>query len=859
MGDGATGIEPGWAVRRLVDWAKDQDLWVRRLVAGVLDHQGVLPSETLDSVYSTLLIEKELAEGELPAEISMELAAGERAEGQPLRLDRLTGVEGVNALAGGQEISFNQRLTILFGENAAGKSGYVRILKCLASVRSKEKVLPDVRKGIGATPPKARIRYTLGEETAEIEWAGQEGVIPFTRMSVFDTRAVAFHVDEALNYLYTPRDLALFDALYVAIEGTRDRLDRDRQERVPHANPFLDHFSRGTSIYPKAEALGAHTELRELEALATVPEEQANEREPLQLKVRALREGDSAARLQVAHGDRDLYAKLGNVAQVIAGFSSEDYNARTGAERAASDRFVNATERVFAGSGIPGVLGEAWTAFIQAGEEYLRDLGADLYPGADDRCIYCRQPLEVAASELVRKYRDYCNNELRRNVDEAKVAVATIAGPVIDLDLRDVDLQISQRLKMIAGDAPPVLTKASELIASAGALQESLRHGGEVVAVAVFELAREVAVEAASQVARAADLVGSLTTEAAERDRLLNEAARTLAELGARLKLRELLPEIKRHVARAKWAARADQILGRFQSLLRSLTMTAKTASEELLNRDFERLFAEELKALRAPDVKLEFPGREGQIQRRKTFVAGYALSAVLSEGEQKVVALADFLAEAGLPKIPSPVVFDDPVNSLDYKRLRYMVERIATLSENRQVVVFTHNIWFAAELLARFEKIRDVCAYYEILAEDDKVGLVEPGSHPRWDTPKKITGRINKIIDDAQKATGVTREALVRMGYSEIRAWCEAVVEQVLLAGVTQRYQPNVRMTELSKIKTDKLGGAIKIFGQKFDNACRATEAHSMPLETLGTKPSLDELKADWKELQAALETYQG
>ena len=31
------------------------------------------------------------------------------------------------------------------------------------------------------------------------------------------------------------------------------------------------------------------------------------------------------------------------------------------------------------------------------------------------------------------------------------------------------------------------------------------------------------------------------------------------------------------------------------------------------------------------------------------------------------------------------------------------------------------------------------------------------------------------------------------------------------------------------------------------------------MPLETLGTKPSLDELKADWNELQAALEAYQG
>jgi recombinational DNA repair ATPase RecF len=858
IGDGVTGIEPGWGVRRLVDWVKEQDHWVRSLVAGALDNQGVLPRETLDSAYSTLLVEKELTEGNLPAETPIDLGTGERAEGQALRLDRLTGVEGVNALTGGQEITFNKRLTVLFGENAAGKSGYVRILKCLASVRSKEKVLPDVRKGAGATPPKTRIRYTLGEEPTEFEWAGQESVIPFTRMSVFDTRAVAFHVDEALNYLYTPKDLALFDGVYAAIETTRDRLDRDRHEMAPQANPFLGQFSRGTSIYPKVETLGAHTDLRQLETLATLSDEQVKEHETLQLKVRALREGDSAARLQVVRGDRELYATVENVARVIAGFSSQDYNVRVETERAASERFVNATERVFAGTEIPAVLSETWTAFIQAGEEYLRGLQAGHYPGADDRCIYCRQPLEEAASELIRKYRDYCNNELRQKAGEAKAAVATMAKSVIDLDLPSLDLQIAQRVKMIAGDPPLALTRARELIESARGIQESLRAGERLDATGALGFAGEVAVEATSLVAQADELIKDLATEARERDRLLNEAAKELGELEARLKLRQLLSEIQRHVGRAKWTAKADQILEGFQGLLRSLTMTAKAASEELLNRDFERLFSEELKVLRAPDVTLEFPGREGQIQRRKTLVPGYALSAILSDGEQKAVALADFLAEARLPKISSPVVLDDPINSLDYKRLRNVAERIETLSENRQVVVFTHNIWFAAELLARFEKNRDGCTYYEVISEDQKVGLIEPGSHPRWDTPKKIAGRINQLIDDARKATGVTREALVRMGYSEMRAWCEVVVEQRLLAGVTQRYQPNVRMGELQRIKTDKLGVAITVFGQKFDNACRATEAHSAPLETLGTKPTLDDLQADWKELQLALEAYE-
>ena len=37
-----------------------------------------------------------------------------------------------------------------------------------------------------------------------------------------------------------------------------------------------------------------------------------------------------------------------------------------------------------------------------------------------------------------------------------------------------------------------------------------------------------------------------------------------------------------------------------------------------LLNRDFGRRFEEECKRLRAPNVTLNFPGRHGQVTRRK-------------------------------------------------------------------------------------------------------------------------------------------------------------------------------------------------------------------------------------------------
>ena len=116
-----------------------------------------------------------------------------------------------------------------------------------------------------------------------------------------------------------------------------------------------------------------------------------------------------------------------------------------------------------------------------------------------------------------------------------------------------------------------------------------------------------------------------------------------------------------------------------------------------------------------------------------------HRLSEVLSEGEQKVIALSDFLAEAAVRAGSAPILFDDPVTSLDYKRLEYIVDRLYELSAEHQIIVFTHNIWFATTLLARFEKSPDDCSYFSVdLGENGLTGIVTGGSHPRWDTPGK-------------------------------------------------------------------------------------------------------------------------
>jgi len=276
-----------------------------------------------------------------------------------------------------------------------------------------------------------------------------------------------------------------------------------------------------------------------------------------------------------------------------------------------------------------------------------------------------------------------------------------------------------------------------------------------------------------------------------------------------------------------------------------------------VLNRDFERRFSDECQALRAPRVKLDFPGREGEARRRKLLTPEHGLGEILSEGEQKVIALADFLAEASVKPDKSPIIMDDPVTSLDHKRLQHVVDRLVQLSRERQVIVFTHDIWFAAELLARFEHQPNECFFYDVTAEEGRIGAVAKGSHPRTDTFNDRKKRIQRLVDEAQKASGESRQALIEKGYEELRGACEVVVEKDILRGVTERYRPNVRMTVLDQIRAERLPAAAKAIQAVFEKCCRVIASHSQPLPTLGIRPSLDELKEDWASLQKAREEY--
>ena len=114
----------------------------------------------MEALVERFLIEKDLASKPadyITAVPKLELAADEVSAEDLLELGELTKVAGVNALTQGQSLAFHSNLTVLYGENGAGKTGYSRVLKRLAAVRTAEDILPNAHAAGRSAPPTASV------------------------------------------------------------------------------------------------------------------------------------------------------------------------------------------------------------------------------------------------------------------------------------------------------------------------------------------------------------------------------------------------------------------------------------------------------------------------------------------------------------------------------------------------------------------------------------------------------------------------------------------------------------------------------------------------------------------------------
>lgn len=244
------------------------------------------------------------------------------------------------------------------------------------------------------------------------------------------------------------------------------------------------------------------------------------------------------------------------------------------------------------------------------------------------------------------------------------------------------------------------------------------------------------------------------------------------------------------------------------------------------------------------------------------------SINSILSEGEQKIIALSNFLAECTIDNRLNTIIFDDPVTSLDMDNRDKISDKIVQLSQNRQIVVFTHDLSFLRLLIDTHKAITSTdCTVIGIDKYNgisgivtDEIPYLAKNVQERVDSIRRIlTEHYALILTDAHG-----RETKLDSARKRFRMLLERSVEEVLSNKTYERFSKNIHLKKgnlSSYIVTEQtdVDFLLNLFG-KYSVTEHDGGTSTIPL--LPNKPEIDQDITDysnWKNgFKTKLRTFQ-
>ena len=218
----------------LDEWATDFKPWQRLVLSKAIRH-GRLTDAQVDQAYSQFLYDNSLGPHDPAIEIPSAIS-GRPASATPdkIWLSRICGLRAINALPSTAELTFSSGLTIVYGGNGVGKSGFTRVLSNVCFSRTHESILPDVYSDAPSGQPAATITISeqSGVETS-LQFDGLTEHEQLKRIAIFDTAV----------FLFYRRNIG---AEQVQNLFPHSRFDGDDRQHMNHRHRILPRLNRAS-------------------------------------------------------------------------------------------------------------------------------------------------------------------------------------------------------------------------------------------------------------------------------------------------------------------------------------------------------------------------------------------------------------------------------------------------------------------------------------------------------------------------------------------------------------------------------------------------------------------------------------
>lgn len=787
--------------------------------------------------------EKEVINGENINKDTQLTLKNKQNEASPARkkLSKIQNIRNVNALTGSQVIELSDSLTVIYGNNGSGKSSYTRLFNS----RGDKRLMPNIFSNKVNNEPYCE--FLFNDDTL-LKYPNDKDRIEFSQYAVFDNTSSKAHLDKENNLLFTPDGFDFFNKKKELFERLKNIIDKKILE-IKKPNKFINHFIKDNIISYEIRNLNPQSNLAKIRALGDFNDSDKNKVEQLINQKNKLNPNEVSKQINELEKLKQIVNDIQkNVKQWNSLLSKTELDD-------ISDNFLEfkTCQELVKYEDIEGlksyniekVESQTWRAFIQAALDYVEDIRNYKLNNQNPanelaQCPFCLQKLSFREIEIINKYwillKSQATQNLKKITNQLNEKYITIKKFNIysfsDDNLfyqfltheNPSDLEaISKVFKIILETQRDILalfeSKALDKIPKFNEFETNTIDKWEITLEAKLIELKKINI---NQKVEAID----------------NE----LNLLRDKEKLSSFLSEIETYVEQLKWISKAESA----KSKLNSIGITKKQGElfSKYITEKYIQLFKDECLALDAPKT-VDVTQKQSNAQTlRRLKIKDYDPTKILSEGEQRVIALADFLTEIQLDESNQGIIFDDPVTSLDDERKYLIAKRLSSEARQRQVIIFTHDLVFV-ETLKFYSKEYNVQPFYHWIEKNDSyVGVIWTNNAPSLEKDYKTTDKAENYYKEAKNQSPELREMSIRNGFAALRTSYEAFVVFDLFNGVVQRFVERVSIDSLSKVSFNNELKEKVI--DSFHLCCRFMEGHSHSNKYSYQKPTLNDLRSE-------------
>lgn len=849
-------------IQEIQKWSEGLPGWQQDAVARLYAKRE-LPQDDLDDLYALLKIEHGIADpnGRVPGKLAPDQVAVIQSNDQLIQITSIKNLRNVNAIAEGQSLPISEKgLTVIYGENGAGKSGYSRVLKKACRARDKsESILPNANKERGKSGPAQASFDILVDGVAEtLEWIdGKPSPEQLSALAIFDSHCARAYVDNHGDFAYAPYGLDIIEGLVKTCNKLKEMAAKEQSLNKVNLDPFESLRKVTTAVGKLLISLSLNTKPADVGSLATLSEA---EKERLTTLTATIAEADPKQKALALRNRATRFANLakriGEAANHLGDAEVNELKSLIEKSNAAKKLAELAAKKFRETPGLlPGTGDESWRQLFAAARAFaVESHPAEHFPHLDGKsaCPLCQNPLGASGAARMVAFDTFIQQEAEKAFLSARqVAVAayeTIKASNLELALDEPLLNEMETALPGMGNACAAMQKA--LNARRAAILQASKPNGDWDAIVHFPT----------------NPSGDLTTNS---ERLMEEAKTLESSMDAKAKA-AMVEEHAGLDARVKFAALKGLVLdairkfalsAKLQACQNACTTTSisKKSTElakSLATPEVEAALNTELTSLNVHELRIamknESPKGKTQFKLVLELPGGGSPADILSEGEQRAIAIASFLAEINLGKGKGGIVFDDPVSSLDHRRRWNVAKRLALEATRRQVIVLTHDIYFLCILQQEADQVGFTALSQCIRKTPAGFGVqTERLPFDTLSTSKRVKAlrKMHANIVVAHKANDEDEvRRLTRDAYYHLRLGWERGVEEVLFQGAVTRFGEGISTQKLRNVEVSDADYAQVDVGMTKSSKFAHDPAAAVQLPT----PHHDDLSADIEALES-------